>query len=65
MMVLFILGVDDIALAVIFALAVAAVLGLLVDKAKTHTEVVTGAMFPLTVALAFLFLSSLTTLKRF
>ena len=53
----FLLGIDDIALAVIFALAVAAVLGPLADKAKTHAEVVTGAMFPLTVALAFLFLS--------
>ena len=51
------INLDDLIFAMLFALIVAAVLGPLADKAKLHVDVVIGALFPLTIALAFLFIS--------
>ena len=51
------IGIDDLFFAMIFALIIAAVLGPIADKAKLHVDIVIGALFPLTIALAFLFIS--------
>jgi len=51
------LALDPLATAMAFSLATAALLGPVADKARLPANVIAGIMFPITMALAFIFIS--------